>query len=127
MRRCGSSATRTTSRSRVALPEVPAAFPQISFPDRRRTTARSSSKRRLLEADVESFGVRVHGEGEYPERLRDAAQPVDLLYYQAWWALTYSCSIAVVGTRKPSREGALAHAPARPRTRRQRGHRRRGD
>ena len=30
-------------------------------------------KRRLLDGEVESFGVRVHGAGEYPERLRDAA------------------------------------------------------
>jgi len=62
-------------------------------------------KRRLLEAEVESFGVRVHGAGEYPERLRDAAHPVELLYYQGWWDLAYSRSVAVVGTRKPSREG----------------------
>ncbi len=62
-------------------------------------------KRRLLEAEVESFGVRVHGAGEYPERLRDAAHPVELLYYQGWWDLAYSRSIAVVGTRKPSSEG----------------------
>ena len=62
-------------------------------------------KRRLLEAGVESFGVRVHGAGEYPERLRDAAHPVELLYYQGWWDLVHSRSVAVVGTRKPSREG----------------------
>src|SRR5262245_61179375 len=26
------------------------------------------------------FGVRVHGAGEYPERLRDAEHPIELLY-----------------------------------------------
>jgi DNA processing protein len=36
--------------------------------------------RRLLEAGVEHYGVRVHGAGEYPDRLRDAEHPVELLY-----------------------------------------------
>ena len=62
-------------------------------------------KQRLLNAGVESFGVRVHGACEYPERLRDAAHPVELLYYQGWWDLVHSRSVAVVGTRKPSRDG----------------------
>ena len=62
-------------------------------------------KRRFDEAEVEAFGVRVHGAGEYPERLRDATYPVELLYYQGWWDLVNSRSVAVVGTRKPSREG----------------------
>ena len=43
--------------------------------------------------------------GEYPAKLRDAANPVELLYYQGWWDLVSSRSIAVVGTRKPSQEG----------------------
>ena len=62
-------------------------------------------KRRFDEAEVEGFGVRVHGAGEYPEKLRDAAYPVALLYYQGWWDLAYSRSVAVVGARKPSPEG----------------------
>jgi len=62
-------------------------------------------KRRFEEADVESFGVRVHGAGEYPVRLRDAVYPIELFYYQGWWDLAHSRSVAVVGTRKPSPEG----------------------
>ena len=62
-------------------------------------------KRRFDEAEVEGFGVRVHGAGEYPERLRDAAYPIELFYYQGWWDLAHSRSVAVVGTRSPSREG----------------------
>ena len=62
-------------------------------------------KRRFDEAEVGWFGVRVHGAGEYPEKLRDAAHPVELFYYQGWWDLADSRSVAVVGTRKPSREG----------------------
>lgn len=61
-------------------------------------------------ANVGSFGVRVHGAGEYPEKLRDARYPVQLLYYQGWWDLAAAQrSIAVVGSRTPSRDG-LARA-----------------
>ena len=66
-------------------------------------------KRRFDEACLNGLGIRVHGAVEYPEKLRDAAHPVAVLYYQGWWDLAYSRSIAVVGTRKPSREG-LARA-----------------
>lgn len=61
--------------------------------------------RRFEEAEVSRFGVRVHGAGDYPERLRDAAYPIELLYYQGWWDLVSSRCVAVVGSRKPSREG----------------------
>ena len=60
---------------------------------------------RFEEAEINGFGVRVHGAGEYPSKLRDAASPVELLYYQGWWDLAASPSVAVVGTRKPSPEG----------------------
>jgi DNA processing protein len=58
-----------------------------------------------LKQSGERFGVRVYGAGEYPGKLRDAAYPVELLYYQGWWDLVESRSVAVVGTRKPSEEG----------------------
>ena len=60
---------------------------------------------RFREADVTHFGVRVHGAGEYPEKLRDAAHPVELLYYQGWWDLAESRCVAVVGTREPTKDG----------------------
>ena len=47
----------------------------------------------------------MHGAGEYPEKLRDAAHPVELIYYQGWWILVESRCVAVVGSRKPSDEG----------------------
>ena len=61
--------------------------------------------RRFEQAEVTSFGVRVHGAGEYPSKLRDAASPIELFYYQGWWDLADSHSVAVVGTRRPSKEG----------------------
>lgn len=60
---------------------------------------------RFREADVTRFGVRIHGAGEYPQKLRDAAHPIELLYYQGWWDLVESRSVAVVGTREPTKDG----------------------
>jgi DNA processing protein len=59
----------------------------------------------FLKAGVRKFGVRVYGAGDYPERLRNAEYPVELLYFQGWWDLAESPSVAVVGTREPSAEG----------------------
>lgn len=59
----------------------------------------------LAEAEIGEFGVRVHGTGEYPQKLRDADHPVELLYFRGWWDLIYTRSVAVVGARKPSKEG----------------------
>jgi hypothetical protein len=62
-------------------------------------------RERFRAAHIDRFGVRVHGAGEYPEKLRDAAHPVELIYYQGWWDLVESRCVAVVGSRKPSDEG----------------------
>lgn len=59
----------------------------------------------MAKANVDRFGVRVLGAGEYPDKLRDADYPVALLYYRGWWDLVNSRSVAVVGTRKPSADG----------------------
>ena len=59
----------------------------------------------LAEAGVHRFGVRLNGAAEYPGKLRDAAHPVELLYYVGIWDFAWSPSVAVVGTRKPSRDG----------------------
>ena len=56
-------------------------------------------------AGIERFGIRVHGAGDYPERLRNAEYPVELLYFQGWWDLADSPSVALVGTREPSDDG----------------------
>ena len=58
----------------------------------------------LREAGVVKFGIRVHRAGEYPQKLRDAEDPVELLYYRGWWDLVETRSVAVVGTREPSPE-----------------------
>ncbi len=54
---------------------------------------------------IKQFGIRIHRAGEYPLKIRDAAYPVELLYYRGFWDLVETRCIAVVGTRKPSQEG----------------------
>lgn len=56
-------------------------------------------------AGIKHFGIRVHGAGEYPAKLRDAAHPIELLYFQGNWDIASSRCVAIVGTRKPSAEG----------------------
>lgn len=57
-------------------------------------------------AGIKHFGIRVHGAGEYPPKLRDAKHPVELLYFQGNWDITTSRCVAIVGTRHPTDEGA---------------------
>lgn len=52
-----------------------------------------------------NYGVRVYGAGEYPQKIRVAKHPVELLYYQGFWALSEYPSVAVVGTRNATPDG----------------------
>lgn len=62
---------------------------------------------KLHKSGVTQFGVRLNKAGDYPNKLRDAKYPVELLYYQGAWELSEKRSLAVVGSRKPSEEGRL--------------------
>jgi DNA processing protein len=56
---------------------------------------------------IKRFGVRIHGTHDYPNRLRDAVEPIELLYFLGAWELAESPRrVAVVGTRQVSEEGA---------------------
>lgn len=59
----------------------------------------------LRRKGVERFGLRIHRAGEYPQRLRDAKAPVEILYFQGFWELAETPGVAVVGTREPTDEG----------------------
>lgn len=59
----------------------------------------------IRDAGIKHFGVRLHGAGEYPPRLREAANPVELLYFQGNWDISSARSVAVVGTRQPTPAG----------------------
>ena len=56
-------------------------------------------------AGIKHFGIRIHGAGEYPQKLRDAEHPVEFLYFQGLWDLVNTRCVAVVGARKASDAG----------------------
>jgi DNA processing protein len=85
----------------------PGALPSDFVPRPRAEEYADYVVRRFKETGVTHYGVRVHSAGEYPQKLRDADHPVELLYYRGYWDLVYSRSVAVVGTRKPTSEGLL--------------------
>lgn len=72
--------------------------------------AELAMQRLMAEIGAETLaktGIRVHGAGEYPQKLRDADHPIELLYYQGNWELVDTKGVAIVGTRAPSDEGAF--------------------
>jgi DNA processing protein len=85
----------------------PGALPSDFVPD---PTVREDYATRTLqilkEAGVDRFGIRLHGAGDYPRRLHDAEHRVEMLYFQGAWSLVETRCIAIVGTRKPSSDGA---------------------
>lgn len=85
----------------------PGAVPSELVPETEITKAREALERMLGEDRISSIGIRVNGAGEYPSKLRDADHPVELLYYRGNWELVETPGIAIVGTRKPSEEGAF--------------------
>jgi len=87
----------------------PGALPSDFVPRARAEKYAEYVVRRFKETGVTHYGIRVHSAGEYPQKLRDADHPVELLYYRGFWDLVYSRSVAIVGTRNPSPEG-LARA-----------------
>jgi DNA processing protein len=58
---------------------------------------------------LQQIGIRVHGAFEYPQKLRQADNPLELLYFLGDWELVSTPGVAIVGTRKPSPE-AVANA-----------------
>ncbi|CAN7691087.1 DNA-processing protein DprA [Rhizobium sp. LjRoot254] len=60
---------------------------------------------KLRHAGVKRYGVRIHHAGDYPEKLRDAKYPVEVLYFQGYWELAETPSVAIVGSRKASPDG----------------------
>ena len=85
--------------------ESPDARPSDFIPSEQARLVASRVIDKLRGPDGTRFDVRVRGELEYPERLRQATHPVELLYFQGRWELIATRSVAVVGTRKPSAEG----------------------
>ena len=51
--------------------------------------------------------ILINGTFDYPERLKDAQEPVEILYYTGNIDYLSTPGVAVVGSRKPSQEGLL--------------------
>jgi DNA processing protein len=61
----------------------------------------------FAERGIKRFGIRINGMHDYPSQLRDAVEPVELLYFLGSWDLAEAPNkVAVVGTRQISKEGA---------------------
>lgn len=85
----------------------PGAVPSELVPQEELEKARLRLAELLNEDKLQRIGIKVHGAGEYPAKLRDAEHPVELLYYLGDWELVSTPSVAIVGTRNPTTEGAL--------------------
>ena len=75
-------------------------------PDEAERCAREAD-RKLNDAGIRDYDVRINGMEDYPVRLRDARDPVELLYCQGAWELSEMPSLSVVGSRRPTEEGLL--------------------
>jgi len=85
--------------------EHPGSVPSDFVPEPEALQYAETARNILADAGVTQFGIRVHGAGEYPHQLRSAEYPIEVLYFQGWWDLIASNSVAVVGTREASEEG----------------------
>jgi len=55
--------------------------------------------------DHDKTNILINNTWDYPKKLRDAKEPVEILYFKGDPSLIQTRSIAVVGTRKPTAEG----------------------
>lgn len=95
----------TTKRLADRFRKSPGAVPS-DFVDRGRALECATEVRAIFNRlQIDNWGVRVHGAGDYPKKLRDARNPVELLYYRGWWAVSEQRSVAIVGARKASDAG----------------------
>ena len=59
----------------------------------------------LRASGASRFGIRINHAGDYPQKLRDAHHPVELLYFLGIWEFVESRSVSVIGSRNASPEG----------------------
>ncbi|UNM19211.1 DNA-protecting protein DprA [Pseudomonas sp. ArH3a] len=85
----------------------PGALPSELVPEEEVSRTRAMLIDLLGEERLRTIGIRVNGAGEYPKKLRDADHPVEVLYYEGNWELVETPSVAIVGTRSPSDDGAI--------------------
>jgi DNA processing protein len=84
----------------------PGAIPSELVTETEINAALSQVLEQFARTNIHDYGIRVHGSEDYPDRLRDAAHPIELLYYRGWWDLIDAPKrIAIVGSRNVSEDG----------------------
>lgn len=81
--------------------QLPSSFVSESIASRHASEVMDSVRK----SEIPYLGIRINQTLDYPKALRDAAHPVELLYFSGCWDLVSTPCIAVVGTRKPTSEG----------------------
>lgn len=96
-----------TKRLAALFEANPGSLPSDLVDDEAAEHAAAEVVQHFAERGIKRFGIRINGTHDYPERLRDAVEPVEMLYFLGSWELAESPRrVAVVGTRKVSSEGA---------------------
>ncbi len=102
---------RTTFKSLARLfRERPGALPSDLVPEGEADECRRMALALAAAAGAGALAVSVHGMAAYPQRLRSAAHPVEVLYHQGDVSLLGRRGVAIVGTRHPSRIGVCRAA-----------------
>jgi len=83
----------------------PSAVPSDLVPSAIADARASEVITKLAKAGVSRFGIRLNLTGNYPEKLRDAKHPVEMLYFQGTWECAETRSVAIVGSRTASDDG----------------------
>jgi DNA processing protein len=83
----------------------PAALPSDLVPHDVATATAEQVLEHLSRRNVGRFGIRINHAADYPEKLRHARHPVEMLYYQGVWELTETRCVSIVGSRAASPEG----------------------
>lgn len=83
----------------------PNAVPSELVPPRETVAAWKRLVKSVGRENLRRTGIRIHGAGEYPAKLRQATHPAEVLYFHGNWELVDTPSVAIVGTRNPSDEG----------------------
>ena len=85
----------------------PGLLPSDLVPDEDAERAAEEVVQQFAKRGIRRFGVRINGTQEYPSRLRDATEPVEVLYFLGSWELVEAPRrVAVVGTRQVTPQGA---------------------
>ncbi|WP_223795894.1 DNA-processing protein DprA [Marinobacter sp. F4216] len=85
--------------------DVPSCLPSELVSESEILEASTRLNQLFTKYQLEDLGVRVEGSIEYPSKLKDARNPLRVFYYQGWWDLISTPSVAVVGARKVSENG----------------------